>query len=515
MEGIDMKWMSVLLTFHKTIFLGVFSLLSTLAVAADAQPQVVPYTEGAVHEAYVTPSTEGGAVLRSIPHQPPEPLNEQQPQQCLSDSVWIPGYWSWNEELKDFIWISGLWRSVPPYQVWIPGLWKQIGSDWVWLSGFWSPVPLENIQYIADHPLAPKEEAIPAAPGEDYYWMPGYWNYNFASQQYGWLAGKWVKFDPEWVYVPAYYLWRPEGYIFVPAYWDQPLELRGCPFSPVRIASADRASLVYTPTLVLQPESIIHWCFTHYPDYALFFWHHRYYHPDFWERWCCTPPWWNWETDTCWCFNWYETWGLWWWWTHPGYPNPHWINLDLSSQIVPPTAELISWMHEVQPPPIITPWGAVAPGVLIDAIGGKEPVLPSNEEKVVKIYDKLKPEHAMTESLLPTGKKSAISLPRPEVGEGHFPKEQHVTPPPKPIRVPESPVEPPTYVVPKPQVAYPALPSPPQGYLPAVPKPFYEQEKQEERSAGYYKPRSRRQNQRYNQSSNSSSNRNSSNYWSN
>lgn len=459
-----MKLLSGLLSFY---LVGVCCFFGVLSAEVA---QVKPYTEGAVHEAYVTPSTEGGAVIRSISQQPPQPINELIPPQCHSEAIWIAGYWSWNEEIKDFIWISGLWRRVPPNHVWIPGVWKQFGSDWAWLPGFWSAQPLENLHWIADHPLDPREEPIGDAPGNGYFWMPGYWTYEADSKQFSWLAGRWVQLDPEWMYTPAYYLWRPEGYIFIPGYWDLPLELRGCPYSPVLVDRSIRDSVIYLPSLVLQPESILHWCLTHYPDYSLFLFHHFHFHSDFWKTWCCTPPWWNWEA--CWCFNWSDTWGLWWWWTTPGYPNPFWIGAELSTLIPPPSQKLEAWMRTVVPPAMITPWGAVSPGVLIDAIGGAAPILPSNPEKIQKIYEQVKPDLPYQEHLRPTGKRNPLSLPRPEIGESNFPKDIHVLAPPKPVRIPESYTESPKFVVPKPQTPYPVLPSPPPGYLPAVPKPY-------------------------------------------
>jgi len=484
MEGIDMKLFGSQLISR---FWIIFGLLFISHSTPSETLQVEPYKEGNVHEAYVSASTGSGTVFRSVSKAPPKPINEQSPLKCTAEAIWIPGYWAWNEELKDYIWISGVWRIPPPNHIWNPGLWKQIGNEWVWLRGFWSSEPLERIQYIQDHPMSPREEAIPIAPTNDYFWMSGYWEYDFSAKQFNWLTGKWVRLDPEWIYTPPSYLWRPEGYIFISAYWDQPLELRGCPYSPVRIDPDVRSSIVYTPSLIVQPEAIIHYCFTYYPDYAFFFIHHNYFHPDFWERWCCTPPWWNW--DTCWCFSWHDTWGLWWWWTHPGYPNPHWITLELSSQLAAPSPELINWMRSVVPPTIITPWGAVAPGVLIDAIGGKAPVLPANPEKIQEIYDQINPGISNMPTLEPTGKRSLISMPRPKIGESNFPKELHAIPPSKPIRIPESPVEPPTFVIPKPRAAYPVLPSPPPGYLPAVPKPYYDEIRYEEYPSSYYQPR--------------------------
>lgn len=477
-----MKLMGVLLSIP-TIFCAGALLLSATNSAKTSQ--VKPYLDGPVHEAFITPSTDTGAILRAVPQQPPAPLNEQSPLKCASEAVWVPGYWSWNEELNDYIWISGTWRIAPPNLVWISGQWKQFGSEWAWLRGFWSPVSQESIQYIADRPPSSVDGEIPAAPGDDYFWVPGYWDYNPAAKQYQWLAGKWEKLDPEWIYTPPGYLWRPEGYVFVQPYWDQPFELRGCLYSPVLVETQSLNAIKYTPKLVRNPESILRWSFTHFPDYALFFTHYHRFHLDYWERWCCTPPWWNW--NTCWCFNWSDTWALWWWWTHPGYQNPHWITSELSTELAPPSSELIGWMRAVEPPVIITPWGAVEQEALIKAIGGEVPIFPASKEKQQTIFERLRTEIRTGTVLEPTGTKTNISLPRPEVGETKIASKGQVSIPPKPIRIPESPVEPPIYVIPKPQSAYPVLPAPPPGYLPAVPKPFYEQQKNEERPPSYYR----------------------------
>ncbi len=45
-------------------------------------------------------SAAGG---RTAPDQKPEGTNVQ----------WIPGYWSWDDERKDYLWVSGFKRDVP------------------------------------------------------------------------------------------------------------------------------------------------------------------------------------------------------------------------------------------------------------------------------------------------------------------------------------------------------------------------------------------------------------------
>ena len=56
------------------------------------------------------------------------------------NSVWIPGYWSWDDERQDFIWVSGVWRVPPPGYQWMPGYWQDVpGQGFQWVSGYWMP----------------------------------------------------------------------------------------------------------------------------------------------------------------------------------------------------------------------------------------------------------------------------------------------------------------------------------------------------------------------------------------
>src|SRR5262245_50074765 len=71
---------------------------------------------GPVHEAYAKPvsaSPEPGPVIAT---KPPDSIEELPPDQKPNgDNVqWIPGYWSWGAEAKEYIWVSGFWRDVPP-----------------------------------------------------------------------------------------------------------------------------------------------------------------------------------------------------------------------------------------------------------------------------------------------------------------------------------------------------------------------------------------------------------------
>ena len=454
----------------RSFFFVFFGVLFALYAAPVNAQEAVPYADGPVHEAYVTPSTEGGVILQSIALQPPAPINESILPKCHNDAIWIPGYWAWVEKLDNFVWVSGVWRKSPEGHEWISGYWNQFGAGWAWVRGFWSKVPAQGLVYIQDRPNEPKIEQIPASPGKDYFWISGYWGYDYPTRQYNWLTGRWTMFDRDWIYVPAYYLWRPGGYLFIPGYWDYPLEQRGCAYTPVTIAPEFRSSIIYMPTVIFGDEAIIRWCFLYYPNYWTFFWHHWHFYPAFWENWCCVPPWWG--MDPCWCNNWSNNWWVWWWWTHPGYPTPAWITINITQ--APPI--LIDWIDIVLPPAIVTPWGVVSPWDLIDAIGGNIPVMPPDPQGIAIIIEKVRPKPPPP---LPT--PPSPPPPPPVLPPTHVPVPQPpiYTPPPPP------PPPPPTiyYPPPRPPTIYYPPPRPPT-YYPPRPPTYYPP-----RTPTYYPPR--------------------------
>src|SRR5262245_48555468 len=83
-----------------------------------------PRSKGWVHEAYL-PAVTGINPLEAISTEPPSPLQEVTPQQPEPDTIWIPGYWTWDPERNNFVWINGVWRLPPPNQKWIPGYWMR------------------------------------------------------------------------------------------------------------------------------------------------------------------------------------------------------------------------------------------------------------------------------------------------------------------------------------------------------------------------------------------------------
>jgi WXXGXW repeat (2 copies) len=367
---------------------------------------------GLVHEALVTRSDQTG-MLRSFSEQPPAQVNEVSPPQPAGGLVWIQGYWAWGSDISDWVWVSGIWRNPPPGRGWIRGFWRELNEGWVWIPGFWSDRPIDEVQFIAATPPDSVEEEVPSPPGDDFFWMPGYWEY---GDDYVWLGGGWERLDSNWVLTPARYTWRPGGFIFVDSYWDWPLEARGVAYEN---APSNIGSESFEPAIVLDGEAVVERLFCCYPDCNAFFQHHFFFHPDFWSRWCCTPPWWNW--NSWWSFTWSNSWALWWWWSHPGYPQPPWITEELASQISPPNQETIFWMKRAQPPPVVTSRGVARPGALARAMEllthRGVPVLPARPRRIIDRVERTLPKPAHV--LRPTGNNEVVSpVARPQMVPG-------------------------------------------------------------------------------------------------
>src|SRR5262245_60477042 len=84
---------------------------------ADAPPPGADVqARGPVHEAFGEPTTIVGAAGAVVGKAPPALIEEAPPEEKPSGDnvVWIPGYWGWEDEARDYLWISGFWRAVPP-----------------------------------------------------------------------------------------------------------------------------------------------------------------------------------------------------------------------------------------------------------------------------------------------------------------------------------------------------------------------------------------------------------------
>ena len=189
-----------------------------------------------------------------IPKEPPKPIEELPPdQKPEGDNVqWMPGYWAWDDDKKDFLWVSGFWRNVPPDRTWVPGSWRKAQDGWQWTGGFWAAAKdggKADIEYLPQPP-APLDAggATTPAPSETHVYIPGTWVYR---ERYVWRPGFWFEYRPGWVWVAAHYRWTPAGYIFIDGYWDYPLAERGVLFAPAYIPPVvyTAPAFVYTPDL--------------------------------------------------------------------------------------------------------------------------------------------------------------------------------------------------------------------------------------------------------------------------
>jgi hypothetical protein len=247
------------------LFIGILVLGPSLV---EAQPPaqdrpVVPadrevLARGPVHEAFGEPTSIENTSSPIVPKEPPAPVEEQVPDKKPSGGnfSWIPGYWSWDEQGKDFVWVAGIWRIAPPGRNWMPGSWHKVEDGWQWSSGYWSAEDKEETEYLAAPPPATKETGPAyAAPDTLASYVPGHW----ASEggKYAWQSGFWAAYRPGWVWIPASYRRTRAGYIYVPGYWDMPLLSRGLIYAPVRFRVVGRRVVTYQPVYVMEPDFLI------------------------------------------------------------------------------------------------------------------------------------------------------------------------------------------------------------------------------------------------------------------
>src|SRR5262245_19075581 len=194
---------------------------------APAPDQYEVLARGPVHEAYAEPvdfQPEAGPVATKPP---PAPIDELPPDQKPQgdDVEWIPGYWAWDDETRDYLWVSGFWRDMPPGQRWVPGTWQEAADGWHWTPGSWAHEEQETVEYVPPPPQS--IDAGPSTPAvrETDIYVPGCWVWQ--ETRFFWRPGFWVEFRPDWVWIPAHYVWTPGGCVFVEGYWDHPLHMRG------------------------------------------------------------------------------------------------------------------------------------------------------------------------------------------------------------------------------------------------------------------------------------------------
>lgn len=217
---------------------------------------IEPLTRGPLHEAFAASPAIDPTPGVIVPKQPPEDITEVPPENEQADdsdmeSVWIPGYWAWDEDRNDFIWVSGAWRAPPPDRNWIPGYWHETEDGYQWISGFWAPVEVEEMNYVEPPPPSIDYGPSIPAPSEDQFWIPGNWVYQ--TNRYDWQPGRWCEYQEDRVWVPAHYVFTPSGCIFVSGYWDYLFPARGQLYAPVYF---HRPVIAYRPHCALRANNL-------------------------------------------------------------------------------------------------------------------------------------------------------------------------------------------------------------------------------------------------------------------
>jgi hypothetical protein len=231
------------------------------ARAADEPPPLPAgidvQARGPVHEAFAEPNTTVTPAGPIVVKEPPGPIEELPPEQKPEGDhvVWIPGYWNWDLDAKEYIWISGFWRAEPPGRAWTPGHWQRVDEGWQWVGGYWSLPTATETEYLPEPPPTLDRGPTIAAPSATATYVPGLWVYQ--TNRYLWRPGYYVEYRAGWVWIPAHYRWSPAGWIYVPGYWDLPLLDRGLLFAPVRFTRAVTVGFVYQPTFVIQPDFLL------------------------------------------------------------------------------------------------------------------------------------------------------------------------------------------------------------------------------------------------------------------
>lgn len=206
-----------------------------IAVAARADDKPAPEVlgRGPVHEAYAQPFEQNPAPNQAVDQKPPDPVPEEPPAEkpAGKNVQFIPGYWQWDGDKKDYIWVSGFWRDVPSGRRWVMGYWSDTTEGYRWVSGHWADAKEDDFQYVPTPPENPDQGPATPAPDDNSFYIPGSWFYTDNGYQY--RDGYWADCRAGYLWVPSRYFWSPRGWIFASGYWDYGFGARGLLYAPV------------------------------------------------------------------------------------------------------------------------------------------------------------------------------------------------------------------------------------------------------------------------------------------
>ena len=231
----------------------------TATETAKAGAQVEVLTRGPVHEAFMTQINLNPALGITAPKEPPPAIEELPPEfkPAGEHVVWIPGYWTWDDESQDYLWMSGAWRAPPPRHRWVPGYWNKRDNGFQWVSGFWLAADVGQLAYQAAPPKSVERGPNSEPPSANHFWAPGSWEPS--DGKYKWRAGNWVPQQQNWIWIPSQNYTTAHGTIHSPGYWDYRLHERGQLFAPLRIGANARSSgnLRVTPSQVIADQQLL------------------------------------------------------------------------------------------------------------------------------------------------------------------------------------------------------------------------------------------------------------------
>ena len=80
--------------------------------------------------------TQGGTLAGT--NAPPPLPPEEQPPVPQPDELWMPGYWTWQNQ--DYVWVPGTWAIAPRVgYLWTPPWWGLVGRQYFFHAGHWGP----------------------------------------------------------------------------------------------------------------------------------------------------------------------------------------------------------------------------------------------------------------------------------------------------------------------------------------------------------------------------------------
>jgi hypothetical protein len=243
---------------------------STAAGPTAAGMEVM--TRGPIHEAFAQPVSSGAVNQLVVPTKPPEAIAEVPPDEKPADenTLWIGGYWAWDDGRKDFDWVSGVWRVPPPNERWVAGYWTSVSGGYSWVPGFWTTTTAEDVVYYPTPPATLERGPTSDQPSSDFIWVAGCWRW--VNARFAWQPGRWVAAQPDWIWSPASYCWSPRGWVFCNGYWDYRLDRRGLLFAPVSFTSPifRRTGYTYCPSVVIDSAALPFYLFVR-PDCSQYY----------------------------------------------------------------------------------------------------------------------------------------------------------------------------------------------------------------------------------------------------